>query len=205
MKKNHCGINVNIGRSTRLSYDDCAYEDKLEESVAPLQYRMDANSIFNCDGCFAPFGPRSAYGVSMPVENEPGVSQRAELVNIESILTNRNLLNSSCKKNEVNPIDITQFKLKNPRVCKQFISPLSSRLSDPSANYRDLSINRFYDLNKNPQANIFWDFATNTTLEARDNYVAEIPRQWCNKRSFPRTEEGCPKDKTIQIKTPCVD
>lgn len=203
MNKTHCGVNVNIGHSTRLSYDDCAYDDKLVESVGPLQYRMDANRIYNCDACFAPFGPRSEYGVSMPIDNEPAVSQASDLVNIESILTNRNLLNSRCKKNEINPIDVTQFKLKNPRVCKQFINPLSSRLSDPSANYRDLSINRFYDLNKNPQANIFWDFAANTSLEAKDNYVSDIPRPWCNMRSLPKSRAGCPRETTLKIKPPC--
>lgn len=200
MNRNQC---VNIGHSSRLSYDDCAYDDKLNESTGPLKYRMDTSRIHNCDACFAPFGPRSRYGVSMPNQNQPAVSQSEELVNLESILTNRNLSKSRCKRNQSNPVDITQYKLKNPRICDQSISPLSTRLSDPAANYRDLSINRFYNLNKNPQANIFWNFATNTSLEAKDNYIPDIPEPWSNMDSLPKPIRGCPKDTILKIRPPC--
>ena len=203
MNRGGCDANVGIGHSTRQIYDDCAFNDKLTESVAPLQYRMNTNSIYNCQGCFSSFGPRSKYGVSMTVDNEPSVSQTSDLINIESILTNRNVQNSKCKNGQVNPINVAQFDLKHPRACKQFIDPLSSRLSDPSANYRDLSINRFYDLNRNPQKNIFWDFAANTSLEAKDNYVPDLPLPWKNTHSMPRSLHGCPKDTILRIKPPC--
>ena len=38
---------VNIGHSSRLDYDKCAYEDRLLESVSPLHYRINANQIHN--------------------------------------------------------------------------------------------------------------------------------------------------------------
>jgi len=39
-----------------------------------------------------------------------------------------------------------------------------------------MSVNRFFDLPKNPQANIFYDFAINTNLEAIDNYRERVPK-----------------------------
>lgn len=195
---NYCGIhkvstNQNFGYSTRLPYDQSTYNDKLYESVGPLKYRLNTNYVYNCDACLSTLGPRSGtmgFGVSMPIDNEPAVAQAPALVNIESILTNRNVYASRNRRNEVNPIDVTKFKLKNPRVCNDFLNPLSSRLSYPPANYRDMGINRFYDLNKNPQKNIFYDFAVNTTLTAKDNYVTPVPRIWSARVSLPDEVKG---------------
>ena len=202
--QNICGedININFGHSSRLPYDDSTYFDKVQESVAPLQYRMDTNNIYNCDACLSTLGPRSGFmgfGVSMPVENEPAVSQRPEVVDIESVLTNRNVYASKDRMNEVNSIDVTKLKLKNPKICNSFLNPISSRLSNPVANYRDMGVNRFYDLNKNPQANIFNDFAVNTTLEAKDNFIQEVPKIWSVVTSQPCEAMGVPRCKTIRV------
>ena len=180
------GSNINIGHSSRLAYDDCAYDDKLAQSVGPLKYTMDTNKIYNCNGCFSNFGPNgSKFGISTPVTNQPGQSQVAKIVNIESILTNRNLSNTKCRTKEANQIDVRKYKMKNPRLCNKFINPISSRLSDPTVNYRDVAVNRFYDLYKNPQANIFWNFAENSSLEAKDNFIPDLPRPWNNDLSLP--------------------
>jgi hypothetical protein len=40
---------------------------------------------------------------------------------------------------------------------------------------RGAPINRFFDLHRDPQANIFYDYATNTSLEAKDNFVPDLP------------------------------
>lgn len=204
MNKNYCRINVPIGKYTRLSYDNCAYDDKLDDSVGPLQYIMDANKVRNCEACLPQTGSMLKYGVAIPPDNnEPGSVQNGNLINLESILTNRNVKNSRCKRNGINPINPTAYKFKNPRMCNKFMNPVSTRLEDPSANYRDLSINRFHDLNRNPQANLFWNFETNTSLEAKDNYDHEIPRPWSNLASMPKPKKKCPDDIVIRITPPC--
>jgi hypothetical protein len=38
-----------------------------------------------------------------------------------------------------------------------------------------MSINRFYDLNLNPQKNIYYNWAVNSQLEATDNYDNPYP------------------------------
>lgn len=193
-----------IGYSSRLSYDgDCAYEDKVKESTGPLQYMLDSNRIHNCNSCLSTFGPRSGYmgyGVSTPIENMPALAQQPELVNIESLLSNRNVKKSKCKKDGVNPVDVTKYPLKHPRICNDYMNPMSSRLSYPAANYRDTGINRFYNLRKNPQVNIFWDSSTNTRLEAKDNFLGEIHESWDIKPSLPKALEGSPRPRTIKIK-----
>ena len=151
---------VNIGHSSRLLYDKCAYDDYLSESVAPLLYQLNPERIHNCDGCLSVFGPRSSagpqsYGVSTTLGHQPAPSQK--LVDVESILSNRNVLKSKCKDGQVNDIDVTKFQLQHARICNDFLDPLSTRLTNPPANYRGMSINRFYDLPKHPQANIFYD------------------------------------------------
>jgi len=167
-----------IGHSSRLGYDINTYDDYLSESVSPLLYKLNPNQVNNCNSCLSVFGPRSSIagnskGVSTLVGDVTIPSQ--ELVDLESILSNRNVIASKCKDGKVNDIDVTKFSLQHARVCNDFLDGISSRLTNPSDNYRGMSINRFYDLPKNPQANIFYDFAVNTKLEAKDNYRERVP------------------------------
>ena len=167
------------GHSSKLIYDKCAYDDFLSESVGPLLYQLNPHRINNCNSCLSVFGPRTSsgspsYGVSTTVGNRTAPSQ--DLVDVESILTNRNVIASKCKDGKVNDIDVTQFQLQHARICNDFLDPLATHLTNPPANYRGMSINRFHDLPKPAQANIFYDFAINTKLEAKDNYRERVPR-----------------------------
>lgn len=167
---------MNFGHSSRLPYDKCAFEDKMKESVDPLLYNINVNNIANCDGCLSTLGPRSGllgYGVSNVSGSKIATSQK--LVDIESLLSNRNIPTSKCKSGHVNNIDMGSFDLKHASICNETLNGISSRLSYPAANYRSMSINRFFDLPKNPQTVIFWNGEVNTRLEAKDNYVDDIP------------------------------
>lgn len=183
---------MNIGHSSRTLYDECAYQDRLEESTDPLLYRLDPNQISNCNECLSTLGPRSGAprGTGVSTVNGSRVATSQSLVDVESILSNRNLPQNKCKIGEVNPIDVTKFRSNNLRVCNDFLNPLSSKLSYPTYNYREMAIDRFYDLNKNPQANIFWPYAVNTTLEAKDNFDAKIPNVKVYDQSQPREIRG---------------
>jgi hypothetical protein len=181
----------NFGFSTRLDYDESTYGDRLDESTSPLNYRINSNQIYNNDSCLTILGPRGRFGVSTPAPNQVALSQAPEVVNIESILTNRNVYKSKNRRNEINPIDVTQIKNNNYSGCGNKLNPNSSRLTYPTANFRELSINRFYDLNKNPQENLFWSIATDSKLEAKDNYIERIPHFWSNvgPRPIPGAQE----------------
>lgn len=193
-----------VGHSSRLGYDKCYYDDYLSDSVSPLLYKLNPAQVNNCNSCLSVFGPRSSiqgnsYGVSTLVGDVPLPAQK--LTELESILTNRNVIASKCKDGKVNDIDVTKFHLQHARICNDFLDGVASRLTNPPENYRSLSINRFYDLPKNPQANIFYDFAVNTKLEAKDNYRERVPNLMKFDPALPNefikniTNGRCPNNK----------
>lgn len=197
---NIISTNQNYGYSSRLPYDESTYQEKLDESVGPLYYRLNPHYIHNCNACSSTFGPRSSYrgyGVSMPVDNQPAVAQSPEMVNIESILTNRNVSASKNRRGQVNPIDVTKFQVKHPRVCHQDLDPIASKLSHPSV--RETAMNRFYSLPKHPQTNIFHNFAVNSKLEAKDNFIQEVPKIWSVNTSIPHPKKDTKTCKTIKM------
>jgi hypothetical protein len=83
------------------------------------------------------------------------------------------------------------MKNVNLENCNSSLSPEYSHITSTPKNFRDISINRFYNLKKNPQEPIFYDFAINTTLEAKDNYIPIGPRVLEQQSSFPI--EDCDK------------
>jgi len=182
---------MNIGYSARSIYDECAYQDRTKERTDPFLYRIDPNRINNCGKCLSTLGPRSSLmgeEVSTTAEHQTATAQY--LTDVESILTNRNLPKSKCKNGEVNPIDVTKLPLHHLQSCDGYLDPMSSRLSYPPFNYREMPINRFYDLPTNPQEPIFYDFSVNTKLEAKDNFVYSIDNIKTNDPTLPSEFKG---------------
>lgn len=163
-----------VGFFSRLGYDcDQAYQDKTIQTTRPLEYRLSTDRIHNQNNCLTVFGPRSGHngaGVSLPIKNKPAAAQAPEVTDIDSILSNRNVKRSKSAAYGVNPIDVTKIKVINTPICNDYLNDVSTRLTHPPFNYRDVGINRFYNLNKNPQAHIFYDFAENTRLTTTDNF-----------------------------------
>jgi hypothetical protein len=164
------------GHFSNPKYDKCAYPEDLYESTAPYAYVMNPDRIHNCKGCLTTFGPRGGFlgaGVSTPTGDTIAAAQQN--VDIDSVMTNRNVPLSKCKRGKVNPVDVTRIKTVNLPECNDYLDGQHSRMYDPPMFYRGAPINRFYDLNKDPQANIYYDWAINTSLEARDNFVPDLP------------------------------
>lgn len=197
---------ISIGHSSKLQYDRCYFNDYLSESVAPMLYKLNPNQVNNCNACLSVFGPRSAIqpnsaGVSTTTGHSAMPSQ--DLVDVESILSNRNVIASKCKDGQVNDIDVTKFHLQHARICNDFLDPVATHLTNPPANYRGMSINRFFNLPKSPQANIFFDFAQNTKLEAKDNYRERVPRLMHYDPAVPRELRGRNKPCRYQCQGNC--
>jgi hypothetical protein len=185
-------------------YDDCYNVDRLRESTGPLGYRLNGNYNNNCNSCLSTLGPRSGYmgnDVSTTVSvNTPARAQY--ITDVESILKNLNVPQSKCKTGKVNNIDVNKFSLKHANVCNKFLDPMASRLTYPAATYRDMAINRFYDLNQDPQVNIFWDASTNTRLEAKDNFMEQLPKPRLD-NSLPTELKGRNKPCKINCDATC--
>jgi hypothetical protein len=157
---------MNIGSSNRLLYDPSTYSDRLSESTAPLMYNMDIHANVNCNTCIPQKTNLRSTGYI--INNDfPNV------IDTESILTNRNMIASKSRMAEVNTFDIDSLAKKQAGMgmCNDKIIPIQTHLEMPPYGTRELLTDRFIDLPKNPQINIFWDFAINTQLEAKDNFV----------------------------------
>ena len=164
------------GHFSRTIYDKCAYPEELYESTAPYEYIVNPDRIHNCNGCLTTFGPRGGLngaGVSTPTGDVIAAAQKN--VDIDSIMSNRNVPLSRCKRGKVNPIDVTRIKTRDIPECNVYLDAQHTKMTDPAMFYRGVAINRFFDLNKDPQANIFYDWATNTKLEAKDNFIPDLP------------------------------
>jgi len=185
----------NYGASDKLQYDTDYINDDIQQSTAPILSVLDPNRVKNCNNCSSLFGPRQSHnGVedSIPIAN-PGLTPAQELVDIDSIMSNRNVKNDRSKKGKVNMIDVFKFKTYDTKYCDRGLDPLSSILTYPKQLYREISINRFYDLNLNPQENIYYDGASNSQLEAKDNYDFPYPFSLSNEtidESLPKSSKG---------------
>lgn len=187
---------INYGHSSRMNYDECAYQDRLNQSTKPLQYRLDANQIDNCDACLSVLGPRGRYGVS--TTSGKTVANSQDLVDVESILSNRNTKASKCNHSGVNHVDVTKYNLQHARICGNYLDPVSSLLSDPNGS-SEMIINRFYDLPTPPQNAVYQLREINTQLEARDNYCEKHPRPLAKDHSLPIED----KNKKLQCSYKC--
>jgi hypothetical protein len=170
-----------IGHSSRLPYDNCAYPDKLQQSTDPVSYRLNKNYIHNCNRCLNSngAGPRATtMGFGDSTIFNVGHAPFNDLIDVDSVCRNLNVKTSKCKRGHLNPVNLTKQKHLDNNICGNYTHPEYSRLSYPSSNYRDISVNRFYNLHHDPQETIFWDMRHNTKLEATDNWVPEIPTQW---------------------------
>lgn len=191
---------MNIGHSSRLPYDKCAYPDKLKESTDPLSYRLNTNQMYNCDRCLSSFGTRSGYmGHGVSTYRDIGYAEAQDLVDLDSIFSNRNVQTSKCKKGKINPINPLEFKLHNSKLCSRKLEQEDSRLSYPSSIYREMPINRFYNLIHDPQEAIFWNFETNSVLEEKDNFRPNISRPWPD-LSGPKETFGTPETCKLECK-----
>lgn len=181
-----------IGHSSRLPYDNCAYPDKLSESTSPINYQLNKDYIHNCNRCLNSngAGPRATtMGFGDGTLFTVGQTPANDLVDVDSICKNLNVKSSRCKKGKYNSVNLATKKQQNYNICTNFTNPEFSRLSYPASNYRDVSVNRFYNLHQNPQEPIFWDTARNSRLESKDNWFPDLPDLW-EDYSVPKCYNG---------------
>jgi hypothetical protein len=203
-KTNVCtNSGFNYGYSGNLAYDPEFIRDDIEQSTAPLMSVLDPNRVKNCSQCLSLNGPRAGHngwGTSIPVAN-PSVTPAQDLIDIDSIMSNRNVKQDRSKKGHVNMVDVFKFKNYDAKLCDRGLDPLNSSLTYPKQLYREMSINRFYDLNINPQVNIYYPWTVNSQLEAKDNYDYPYPYFGDMDGSLPNPTNG----KTRPCKTVCKE
>ena len=85
--------------SSRLIYDDCAYEQRLKESTNPLRYMLNPQKYENCNKCRYELGLLGGANVSINSGN---------LVDVESDLSGRTRPLTECSANKYKPTLLTQ-------------------------------------------------------------------------------------------------
>jgi hypothetical protein len=155
--------------SNRLIYDDCAYHNYIKRTTGPLLYRVYPEYAINCDRCLSVFGPRGQRGDS----TIRGHDYRD--IDVESMLYRLPIMAAKCDKGELVDYDMKTYNPVHEPMCIKYLDRDDTRLSHPVQHYRELYIDRFFDLPKDPQEPIFWDFAVNTRLQARDNFTPIYP------------------------------
>ena len=157
--------------STRKKYDDCSTNLFYKQSTGPLSYRLLPDFVNNTQKCYSDYGPR---GQDMNVS----VIRNENLIDVDSLLTNRTKIASDCKDGLVNHIEFDQYKKYDLPICDRFLDRMDTRLTHPIHNYRGMTNDWFIQPRVNgrdEQCNIFWNFAENTQLTAKDNYNPKIP------------------------------
>jgi len=195
--KNCTNSGFNFGSSSRLGYDTNNIDERIEQSTAPLKSILDPNRVRNCNECYSLNGPRASkngYGLSIPIQN-PSITPAQDLVDMDSVMTNRNVKTTKTRRGMVNDVDLGKYKLYDAKLCNRGLDPMSSILSYPKQLYREMSINRFYDNNINPQLNIYWNGAVNSRLEAKDNFNYDLPYSLevdeCSSKVQPGRDANC--------------
>lgn len=184
-------MTMNIGMSARLGYDDDAFKDKVKESVSPMNYKLEPLQYTNNSSCLSTLGPRSDYkAVGVSTVCDCRTLPAADLTDFESVLSNRNIPLSKTSSGNTNMMDIKSIKLNHINECNTFLNSEPSMLTYPPRTFRGMSINRFYDLPRNPQSVIYWSDATNTSLEAKDNFKTKIPKVQNYDPAMPREIKG---------------
>lgn len=166
---------MQVGYFSRTPYDKSVYSEDVYQSTSPYEYVMNTDRIHNNKGCLNQYGPISGLmgaGVSSPTGDVIAASQAN--VDIDSVMSNRNVPLSRARIAKVNPVDVKKIKTVQVPICNPGVNSFHSRINDPPMFYRGAPINRFIDPLFDPQANIYYDEAINTRLEAKDNFIPEF-------------------------------
>ena len=163
---------------TRLSYDDCSYEEKLKRSIGPGLYNLNVPDN-DCTDCAQDVNADPALRYQ---KYGPNTCTFSTAVDDSSELRGLNYKNSKCNTKTYLPNiyvkkACTIDNNDNARNC--FAPQESTRLSHPSNTLKGTGINRFQWLFNNPQ-----DFAleqfdripTNYRMVAKDNHVPLIEK-----------------------------
>jgi hypothetical protein len=154
----------------KLSYDTCAYNKYLEESINVGKYMLNTPSVACKENCFftSPYVRLDKSGVAH--------CDNKELIDIDSELIGLNMKNSKCPK-ERNFDSAYCKNIKLEDCTDSFMSPEDTKLSNPPCTLRGTGWNRWEWLCENPQdmAIIPFEREIQNRIVVKDNHRPCIP------------------------------
>lgn len=197
-------MQLNYGKSTSRKYDNCLYVERVDQSTGHLTRQLNTDSIYNKSNCKPLHGGySSSKGVTTNHDETGMIAPRLAAIPIDSVMSQRNYVAGSCNKDLVNPYDFTKDKKYNVPVCNSIsLDPIPTQLTHSTVDLDDIEMNRFIPLHRNPQSNIYWDTASNTRLETRDNYKPKLIKPLTHEQKNKKLKSfsqifGTPKDQIV--------
>lgn len=173
---------------SKLSYDKCAYEKSISESMQPGHYMLNRpyNDCSN-KNCF----------VSDPsiIHDKSGVATSKDypLIDVNSELLGLNMKLSECPSKR--KID-NSYAVNNPlNTCDSHTNAEDTKLSNPPCTLRGTGWNRFDFLHENPQDYAILPFPSEiqNRLIVKDNHRPCLPKLF-NENVHPKTDDKCYTD-----------
>jgi hypothetical protein len=149
--------------SSRQHYDYKATIEATDRSTKQGLYRLNTDNGYNCNTCYAPFGPYGVKGAPTALSNA---------IDVDSILRGYTKIHSKSNEDQM-PDSLDPYHNVAPKDCSPFIEPEYSRFTNPIQTYRGITRDPFYRLHHDPQCHVFWNFSENTQLTARDSHIPE--------------------------------
>lgn len=169
--------------SNRVSYDDCAYELKMNRSVEPGCYRLDKAFPENINQCYSYLGPIGSKADVSTAINAPELAFH-DMVDIESQLSFRRHNLSECN-NDAKPFVKKNFdKINHKKTCNMNLVAQDTRFSHPIDNYRGMNVISYqYEpyLHVNPQdyiQEIKDRHGIDSRTYCKDNFVPKKYKSW---------------------------
>lgn len=162
--------------TTGLRSDLCYMNSQIQQSVGPMEYKLNINQIKSCERARPAGGeaPRGAtYGVS--TTGRGAWLNVVRDVDVESLLTQRSVDTKRCASGELVMMDVKHAPLVHEMPTNKFLNANFTHLTYPIQDYKELSINRFESLPKDPQDSIFWDFSLDTRILQKDCFIQKYP------------------------------
>lgn len=185
----------------RITYDQCAYDLKMDRSTLPGDYRLYGSYAENCNQCYAMDGPiNSKSDVSLPRDsNDLSFTNMAD---VENQLSWRRKKLDECN----GPLDkLDDKRLRNKPVCSNKLIPQDTRFTNPLDDYRGMSLTS-YMLNPylpiNPQCvvqNNDDKYGLNSRLYVKDNcsYIEDEPTD--QEPIYPHAKKQKPQLEPITV------
>lgn len=178
----------------KLSYDTCAYDKYLEESMGVGKYMLNSPSV-DCKGnCFypSPYVRLDKTGVA--------TCKNKALIDVDSELLGLNVKQTKCPKEKYFDSDYCQNnKLEDCET--QFMSPEDTKLSNPPCTLRGTGWNRWEWLCENPQDKAIMPFEREiqNRIIVKDNHRPCVPVLKNQKDVMPSHygSDDCYTDKEI--------
>jgi len=157
----------------RITYDQCAYDLKMNRSTLPGDYRLYGSYAENCNQCYAKDGPGNSKS-DVSLSRDANDLSYTNMADVENQLSWRRKKLDDCNDTFA---QLDDTKLRNKPLCSNKLISQDTRFTNPIDDYRGMSLTSYMVnpyLPINPQCvvqNNDDKYGMNSRLFVKDNCV----------------------------------